>query len=563
MPIFSGKKEDFMRKNDMSICVTCFCNVRFLFSMSSCRFRALRGGRLCRNMLLLVFLVVSFVGICADSMHEEAKFSEALEVVLKKLSEKEYSEPSQRRDILVAKSNAVKLALKNAGTELSHCVYANVIEDEIQDKIVNPKLNEIGQKRKLLKGDATEMRRLKDEYVQICLKREEGMWNRWMNDMTPLVAKYVLGTPDGELFIPPSVVEATAESWRDSAVLEEDNEETLSFCGFKLDSSFEGLWRTNIPLVVNEPFLGTKAARGFIEDGRLKEIVFYYRPVSNLSYKKLIKEACNEMRAFVEYKNKAWGVSRESDDVSNTARIYLNIIRKNARYVFCVDQSHCVYRNEILRFVTVRVMLANYIKRTEKRSGERTNIESKTLASSKMKEGVSSVARKNWIRKHIKSFALTQYAKVVQKDYREKLSRVTDLAADLALIFSDDNRSDDCAKQIERFYASRRDWSCLDVEVQSRFDAIFDKVLKLMKDIIVDNGEDENLMERRDKLWLNCVCHVNTWDELNAKLEAEKIAEEKRKEERDYLLRERKVRAEEDRNAILNGIRNSIDNLPH
>lgn len=179
-----------------------------------------------------------------------------------------------------------------------------------------------------------------------------------------------------------------------------------------------------------------------------------------------------------------------------------------------------------------------------------------------------------WLSKKIARRGLYQYTDAVQKEYKNKLKNVENLAADIAALNTDGygvKKMDECAKLINVFYSSdnTRAWSrlrdgCSDGvfgrPYTEEFDDKFDAILSLLQSVIPQDRDD--LKKRCDDLWLNYVCHVRTWEELHAKIEAEKERERKEKEWRAEMREERKVRAEEERNAILRDINANIYDLP-
>lgn len=181
-----------------------------------------------------------------------------------------------------------------------------------------------------------------------------------------------------------------------------------------------------------------------------------------------------------------------------------------------------------------------------------------------------------WLRKNIRSRLAGSYNDEVQTEYRMKLKNVQELVAEMAVVYSDcvgKTYFKECITELNQFYDTDkcREWSRLRENEFYRhcFDWSFDRILSALDAVISQNGDKGHYKNKRDLLWLNYVEHVRSWEELNAKIAAEKERERKEKEAREEWLEDRRVRAEEDRaraiedqNAILNDIRWSIDNQP-
>lgn len=181
---------------------------------------------------------------------------------------------------------------------------------------------------------------------------------------------------------------------------------------------------------------------------------------------------------------------------------------------------------------------------------------------------------KKWVRKHIRTRFLSNYNNATQKEYREKLNNVQELVSEMAVVYTNaDNKLhfDECIQQLNNLYSadSLREWSrlgrptelCVGLSGPDGFDKNFDVILNALSKVIENYGDKCGYEKRRETYWLNYVAHVKSWNELEAKIAAEKARKQEEKEARAEWREERKVQADEERNQILRGINRSLDNM--
>ena len=181
---------------------------------------------------------------------------------------------------------------------------------------------------------------------------------------------------------------------------------------------------------------------------------------------------------------------------------------------------------------------------------------------------------KKWVRKNIRTRFLSNYKNTTQKEYREKLNNIQALVSEMAVVYTNaDNKLhfDECIQQLNNMYSadSLREWSRLGRPTVLRvglsgpegFDKIFDVILNALSKVIENYGDKCGYEKRREMYWLNYVAHVKSWNELDAKIAAEKARKQEEKEARAEWREERKVQADEERNQILRGINRSLDNM--
>lgn len=500
--------------------------------------------------------------------------------------------------------NAMLAAMRYPNTELSHAVCANILAEEAADRewgaIIEERRKEYGNE--FAEGESGE------ELKKIANRFRETSRKRWGVELASAVAKCVMVGENNAIYFPLWAEEQAV----DTPVLnqkynieDEETEEEVTFCGIgvrsKVDFSKYKVYDRSrgglscflvdrSELKMPDEILNARWSCEVFStpEGVCQGMKVTISTDSISSYKKYIEDIARYLVTAFQHDAKTFVVKRNKEAASSSAIHSFFLIRKYARYEIFVRQAHFLFANEPAHSVSFGILFKNEIskesrevlnmmleRRKERPNGSSGDSRKAELTSVERGSGETMQKVKAWKCSHISSRDLSQYKNEAQQEYREKLQMIVDLVAEMAVAYQDEGSArhiKTCVNAINFVYSKcTRDWSRLERcwsgagdgnPTAVVFDNKFNVVLSALGAILESKGSRADFKDRRDDLWLNCVCHARSWKELEARIAAEKEQERKAKEARAEWREERKVRAEEERNAVLRGIENAIWDLP-